>query len=181
MSMKERLFSAVGICAGLFIGTMAQARTSSGVLFTGNVYMYNTTEEHTPGSKVDTKSSIYDLKLGYLNGDGLYLGGLYTLRNHDSGSTSEDGKALGLSLGYIGANSFFIKGHYIVSADKGNYKEGSGYQVDLGYITNITGSFLVGVELTYRSIEYKKNDSISGFDKMKKEELFPMLTVGLLF
>lgn len=175
---------ATAMMTSVFI-SVAQARgSSSGVMATLNAYMYNQTTEVTTGSSSsssDSKSSIYDIKIGYLSGNGLYLGGLYTIRNSTSGSTSTDGKNLGASLGYVGASGFFIKGHYILSAEYGDLKEGSGLQADLGYINNVTGNLLVGVELTYRSIEYKKDESNAAIDKYKSTELFPMLTVGFVF
>lgn len=159
--------------------SFAQARGGgSGVMLTANAFMYNATVDNGT-TKTDSKSSIYDLKLGYLSGSGLYLGGIYSLRHSES--PSQDGRALGGSVGYFGASGFFVKGHYIASAEWEDYKEGTGIQADFGYITNVTGSFVVGVELTYREIEYKKNDLIPGFDKLKFSETFPMLTVGFVF
>lgn len=179
--MKLNLLAGVVVMVGSIFVSQAQARgSSSGVMLTANAFMYNVTTEDTPGSKSESKTSIYDIKLGYLTGTGLYLGGLYTIRNQENGTT-EDGKAVGASIGYVGVDGFFIKGHYIVSAERGAYKEGTGIQGDFGYLTNVTGAFLVGVELTYRSIEYKKNDSIPTLEKRKQDELFPMLTVGFVF
>ena len=180
--MKKALLVLGVFCATAMTALTAQARgSSSGVMVTANAFMYNNTTDVTPGGSSDSKSSIYDIKIGYLGGGGLYLGGIYTMRNSSSGSSTSDGKALGASVGYVGATGFFIKGHYLLSAEAGDYKEGTGIQADFGYITNVTGAFMVGVELTYRSIEYKKNDSAPGLEKYKTSELFPMLTVGFVF
>jgi hypothetical protein len=183
--MKMKIVATALVMATSVCASFAQARgSSSGVMFTANVFMYNNSEEVTTGSttsKGDSKSSIYDIKGGYLTGDGLYFGGLYTMRNAEAGNSSYDGKNLGVSLGYVGVNGFFVMGHYILSAEYGPLKEGTGIQGDFGYITNVTGSFLVGVELTYRSIEYKKDEDSAGVDKHKKDELLPMLTVGFVF
>jgi len=178
--MRKGIFALAILASSVFGTSFAQARSSSGVMVTANAFMYNVTTQDTPGTKVDSKMSIYDFKVGYLTGSGLYLGGLYTMRNQENG-TSEDGKALGASLGYVGAEGFFIKGHYILSAEREEYKEGTGVQADFGYLTSVTSTFMVGVELTYRSIEYKKNDGIPSLDSRKQEELFPMLTVGFVF
>lgn len=183
--MRLQVLAMVAVMMTSAFVSVAQARgSSSGVMATLNAYMYNNTTEVTSGgssSSSDSKVSIYDIKLGYLTGNGLYLGGLYTMRNSTNGSNSTDGKNLGASVGYVGASGFFIKGHYILSAEYGDLKEGSGLQADLGYINNITGNFLVGVELTYRSVEYKKDESNASVDKYKMTELFPMLTVGFVF
>lgn len=183
--MKFQVLAIAALMTVSVFVSSAQARgSSSGVMATLNAYMYNQTVETTSGgasSSSEADSIIYDLKLGYLTGSGLYLGGLYTMRNSKSGSTTTEGKNLGASVGYFGANGFFIKGHYILSAEYGDLKEGTGLQADLGYINNITGNFLVGVELTYRSVEYKKDESSPSLDKYKLTELFPMLTVGFVF
>ncbi|NUN05668.1 MAG: hypothetical protein HUU57_07895 [Bdellovibrio sp.] len=180
--MKKTLLVLGVFCATALATVTAQARgSSSGVMATANVFMYNSAADVTPGGTSDSKSSIYDIKIGYLGGSGLYLGGIYTMRSSSDGVTTTDGKALGASVGYVGATGFFIKGHYLLSAEAGDYKEGTGIQADFGYFTNVTGSFIVGVELTYRSIEYKKNDAIPALEKYKSTELFPMLSVGFVF
>lgn len=170
------------LLATTMMASLAQARGSaSGVMLTANAFMYNTNVDVTPGTSAKSENSIYDIKLGYLGGSGLYLGGIYSIRKETTDSSSLDGKAMGASVGYVGASGFFIKGHYLLSAEYGDFKEGTGIQGDFGYITNVTGAFIVGVELTYRSIEYKKNDTIPGLEKLKRNELFPLLTVGFVF
>ncbi|KYG65411.1 hypothetical protein AZI87_12780 [Bdellovibrio bacteriovorus] len=174
--MKFHLFSFVVLFATA-LGSLAEARSSSGVLLTANAFMYNSTVEDDSTSS-DSKTAIYDIKLGYLQGNGFYLGGIYTKRDQ-SGSSDADGSAMGASIGYFGASGFFLKGHYLVSAENGNLKEGSGFQGDFGYISEVSSSVIVGVELTYRSIEYKETNGADS--KTKVSELFPMLTVGFVF
>ncbi|UXR63694.1 hypothetical protein EZJ49_11485 [Bdellovibrio bacteriovorus] len=179
--MSKKIFALVAVMmTSLYAGT-SLAATANGVMLTANAFMYNTTVEVTPGTKSESKVSIYDIKLGYLSGNGLYLGGIYTLRNSEAGNSSSDGNAMGASIGYVGSSGFYVKGHYLVSAELGDNKEGTGIQGDFGYLTNITGALVVGVELTYRSIEYKKNDTAPTMEKLKQDELFPMLTVGFVF
>lgn len=179
--MLNKILALVVVCVTGSFSLQAQARgSSSGVMLTANAFMYNITVQETPGGKAESKLSVYDVKLGYLMGNGFYLGGLYSTRNTTANS-SEDGKAMGASAGYIGSGGFFLKGHYILSAERGIYKEGTGVQGDFGYLTNVTSSFMVGVELTYRSIDYKKSDNNSSLESLKQEELFPMLTVGFVF
>nr|BFD59470.1 hypothetical protein CKG001_15770 [Bdellovibrio sp. CKG001]BFD66700.1 hypothetical protein HAGR004_17220 [Bdellovibrio sp. HAGR004] len=176
----SKLILTLVVAVSLFSG-VSQAATSSGVMLTANAFMYNTTAEITPGTKSEAKSSIYDIKLGYLGGNGVYLGAIYTIRNLQEDSDTTEGHAMGASLGYVGSSGFYVKGHYLASAELGDNKEGTGIQGDLGYLTNVTGALIVGVELTYRSIEYKKNETAPGMEKLKQDELFPMLTVGFVF
>lgn len=183
--MKFQVLAVVLVLMSSSIVGVAQARTSaSAVMATFNGFMYNQDSETTTGggsASGESKTSIYDFKLGYVTAKGLYLGGIYTMRNVKSESTTSDGKNTGASLGYIGAAGFFVQGHYIFSSENGDFKEGTGLQADLGYINNVTGNVLVGVELTYRSIEYKKHETDASIDKYKSNELFPMFSVGFIF
>lgn len=165
----------------LSLSAEAARSSSSGIIVTANAYMYNTTTEVTPGSRTESTSSIYDFKLGYLSGSGIYLGGIYTLRRSEISNVVTDGNATGGSLGYVASSGIFLKGHYLASAEHGSYKEGTGYQVDLGYLSNVTGPLLIGVELTYRSLSYKKDTDSAGIDKVVKTELMPLLSLGFVF
>ncbi|AHZ84328.1 hypothetical protein Bb109J_c1636 [Bdellovibrio bacteriovorus] len=179
--MSKQILALAVFMAGSVLSLQSQAATSNGVLVNANIFMYNNSTETTPGGESKSNSSIYDIKLGYISGNGLYLGGLYTLRKVETDSGSVDGNALGASIGYVGASGFYVKGHYLLSAEYDTLKEGTGIQADFGYMTNVTSSFFVGVELTYRSIEYKKNEASPGMDSLKISETFPMLTVGFIF
>lgn len=180
MSMKNVALMSL-ILTGAF-GVSTQAASSSGVLVTANAFMYNSTVEQTPGAgAVESKSSIYDMKLGYLSSSGLYLGGIYTIKNSETDSGSTDGSAMGASLGYVGARGFYVKGHYLVSGTYGDFKEGTGVQGDLGYMASVSSSMVVGVELTYRSMEYKKKDGDPSLESYKQSELLPLMTIGFIF
>lgn len=185
--MKKMWLSALVLASTMAMAATAHARGSgSGVLLTLNAFYYsNKAEVEAGGATVssESKNSIYDLKLGYLGGSGLYLGGLYTSRSSDSGSgTTTSGTATGASVGYVGSSGFYVMGHYLLSATEGNnYKEGSGIQADLGYMTAVSGNVIVGVELTYRSITYKKDDTNAALDSYKHDEVMPLLTIGYLF
>lgn len=149
----------------------------SGVLLGVNAFVYNQKVEAN-GVSSEGNTAIYDVKLGYLPGSGLYLGGIYTSRNH-SGSLSDSGSATGVSVGYMGEAGFYLMGHYYFTATNGDLKSGSGYQADFGYLAMVSGPFHVGTELTYRSLTYKKVNDIDF--ETKNTELFPMLTVAFIF
>lgn len=184
--MKKMWLSALVLASTMTMAATAQARGSgSGVLFTLNAFYYSNKAEVQAGGATassESKNSIYDVKLGYLGGSGLYLGGIYTSRSSDSGGTATTGTATGASLGYVGSSGFYLMGHYLLSATEGdNYKEGSGIQADLGYMTAVSGNLIVGVELTYRSITYKKDENNAALTSYKHDEVMPLLTIGYLF
>lgn len=159
---------------------IAEARgggAGTGFLADVNAFVYNS-KAKSGNTTAESNTMIYDVKLGYLTGSGLYLGGIYTSRNH-SGTLSDSGSATGLSVGYLGEAGFFIMGHYYLTATNGDYSNGSGYQADFGYLTEVSGAFYVGVELTYRDLTYKK---FQGADTTYElTEMFPMLTLGFIF
>lgn len=165
------------------VATVAQARSSgNGVLLAFNAFIYQTTTTSNPGTSNDDNISIIDIKLGRLSDSGLYLGGIYSTRSHSGTNlTSDNGTALGASVGYMGDSGFYLMGHYYLSAEVAKYKNGSGYQTDFGYLAAVSGAFQVGVELTYRNIEYKKNDDFPGLNSMAVKELMPMLTAAFTF
>jgi len=167
---------------------IAQARgAGSGVLFDVNLY-YNSekTETQNTGGTASTTSdgtvALYDIKLGMLTGTGLYFGGIYTSRSNSAlNQSGTNGSAMGGSLGYFGAAGFFIMGHYLLSATDGVYSEGSGIQADLGYKAGMGGGWLLGAELSYRSLTYKKSSSNASLDHYTKTEVVPMISIGYLF
>lgn len=156
-----------------------QAAGGSGALVSFNGFLYNQTRD-TASSSSDDNTYIYDFKFGAVLTNKIYIGGLYTTRNHN-GSTvsSEAGSATGASIGYMGDEGYFLMGHYIFSAKMGDYSEGSGLQADFGYLASLGSSFGAGVELTYRNIEYKKNAGSSTTYRVK--EMFPMLSLAFQF
>lgn len=164
----------------LFCTTPAFAASGSGVLLSFNGFMYNQTRE-SGGSSSDDNTYIYDIKLGYLNGTGLYFGAIHTTRNHNGSAISgESGSALGASLGYMGASGFYLMGHYYFDAKLGDNSKGTGYQGDFGYMGNVSGPFYVGTELTYRNLTYADRSG-GGSGSLTVKELFPMLTAAFIF
>lgn len=150
------------------------------IIITANVFIYESKAETSPGGPSESKVTIYDFKGGYLIDRGWYVGAIYTMRSQQSGSGDESGTALGASGGYYFQNGFYLAAHYIFDAKLGDFKEGSGFQADFGYISSVSSSLYVGVELTHRSISYKSSDTIV-FDKHTVTEMMPMLTVGVRF
>lgn len=190
--MKKRNWPSLVLLSALFLAPAAQARGGgggggSGVLFDVNLFYTSSKIEskNTGGAATvttDGSTAIYDLKLGYLPGSGLYWGGIYTSRSNSVlNQSGTSGSALGASLGYMGSNGFFIMGHYLFSATEGDLSEGTGIQADLGYKAGMGSGWVVGGELTYRSITYKKDASNPSLESYKKDEVLPMISIGYLF
>lgn len=171
----------------LLLSAVAEARGGSGILFDVNAYYSSSKSEgkQTGGTndvKSDSSVAIYDLKLGYLTESGLYVGGLYTSRsNNVLDQSGTNGSATGVSLGYMGAAGIFLQGHYLTNASYGTLSEGTGLQADVGYKAGMGSGWLLGGELSYRSISYKKQSDNAGLDTYKITEVIPMISIGYLF
>jgi hypothetical protein len=174
---KFFIISALLLTTGIAEARSSGGGGSSGFLADVNAFVYNS-KAKTNSSSAESNTMIYDLKLGYLPGNGLYVGAIYTSRNH-SGTLSDSGSATGASVGYLSDSGFYFMGHYYFTATNGDYSNGSGYQGDFGYLVDVSGPFYVGVELTYRDLTYKK---VLGADtNYELTEMFPMLTLGFIF
>lgn len=176
--MRKEFWSVL-ITAMMLSGTAFARGAVSGWMFTANAFMENVTAE-TSGVSSDVKRLHYDLKLGNVSGGGLYLGAIYYSESEASGGVTSDGSGYGPSIGYMGSSGFFIQGHYLLGAKFGQYSEGKGIQADLGYLTDISPAVVVGVELRYRSVEYKELGGVK-IDGDKVTRLIPMFTLGFLF
>ncbi|AHI05850.1 hypothetical protein BDW_06720 [Bdellovibrio bacteriovorus W] len=182
--MKLKAILAGALVFSMFGATNALARgTANGVLATlsGTITKHTVKVEGQPESKEDTL--LGDIKIGYLNGNGLYLGGLYgfgNVSNDDGVGNSGDSKVTtyGASIGYVGATGFYLTGHYLFASKFDDLEEGNGFQIDFGHLSNVTSTFVVGVQVSYKSMEYKVQDIGT---KVKTTDLFPMLTLGFLF
>lgn len=185
--MKKMWLVAATFVLTTAVAGSVHAASGSGVLFDANLYYGSskTSTKLTNGvetTNTDGSTAIYDIKLGYLSNTGLYLGGLYTSRSDSAlNASGTNGNAIGASVGYFGSMGFFIQGNYLLSAEYGKYKEGKGMQVDLGYKAGVGSGWLLGGELTYRSIGYKKNTDIPTLDTFTVTEVVPMISIGYLF
>jgi len=161
----------------LILPQVSIAARGEGVLLSFSGFLCNQTRE-SGTSSADDNLYIYDLKLGYSMGSGLYAGAIHSTRSRNGSAISgESGSATGASLGYQGDSGLYLMGHYYLTGKFGDYNEASGVQADFGYLTQVSGPFSVGVELSYRNIEYKKD----GAANLRVKELFPMLTAAFTF
>ncbi|WP_413287579.1 hypothetical protein [Bdellovibrio sp. HCB337] len=186
--MRKKLLSTLVLASAMALSATAQARGGgSGVLFDVNLsYTSTKVESKDTGGSATTSSdgstAIYDIKLGFLGGDGIYFGGIYTSRSESVlNQSGTSGSAMGASLGYMGSAGFFLMGHYLMQAKLGDYSEGSGIQVDLGYKAGVGSGWLLGGELTYRSIAYKKHETNTNLEALTITEVMPMLSIGYMF
>lgn len=157
-----------------FVGTLADV----------GLYYSQTAATATPsaGNTFDNSTSVYDIKLGYITESHFYVGGLYTVGSDNHVSANRVSRYTGgAGLGYFGYNGFNLRAYYIFNSTYGDYKDGTGYQADLGYAINPTSSFYLGVAVSLREVNYKTNQAIANFDSWRRRETYPFITLGFLF
>jgi len=155
------------ISAFLFLSSQASASWTTSL----NIGMSTRTVN---SSKYE--ATFVDLTQGYTQSSGLYLGGLY-----GTGSGTNNYTHFGASVGFVGGE-WQLMGHYLLGGDYSlgstDYKEGTGTQFDLGHIAKISNSFHLGVQMSSRSMKYKRDGT--GAD-LKINELYPSVKLTFLW
>lgn len=124
------------------------------------------------------KNSIYsskaDFNLLYFGrvGNGGPALGFHYLAESRNDVEFETGKSYGLSLGYYWNQGWFLLGHYDFFAELGRLTDGHGPQIDFGYLEHLGGHFHIGLQVSYRSMNY---------DTKRIQETYPSLTLMHLF
>lgn len=173
----------------LFLGSVSFAASSgSGVLMSLGLLRF---ESETEGSTIGNSKGIntyYDIKLGYLIGNDVYVGGIYSSYGHDDGITQPKRSLYGATAGYHSDGwfldlSYFIGGNYELSSNI-NLKNPSGLGIDIGYQAMVNSNFFLGVQGSYKSYTFKEVESsnvVVKEDNKVKSELYPMVLLGVVF
>ncbi len=145
----------------VFILTMffAVASANAEVVF-APAASYFKIEDESNGTTSELEISNYDLKLGFVDASGLYLGGMYQM----SKLNNDNAFAVGPTLGFSHYSGFYALFTYFLVAEQDNganstFTDGMGPQIDLGWIFPLTSSFFIGPQISYRSISYEKQDT----------------------
>jgi hypothetical protein len=154
----------------------------SGVLFDIGTY-YGTVDE-TSRSTVQTDSktneSVFDMKLGYIFSYGIYLGAEYSVRNSGFINWSTTGNGTAVGLGYFFKNGMYARGYYRFNEVYSDYRNGTGYQFDVGYSQLFATNFYLGMALSRREVTFDKRDSDVNLRDFNYRATYPMLTLGFL-
>ncbi|MBX3019194.1 MAG: outer membrane beta-barrel protein [Bdellovibrionaceae bacterium] len=140
-------------------------------------------DAYATGEQKDNRTH-FDLKLGYLFSNSVYVGALYSNLSRNTTTDSPSRTATGLSVGYHAASGLYFDVNYFLQAEYnvgGNttYKEGSGFGADFGYNIPMSSSFYLGFQLSYKSLTFKKINTISSSNT--QTELAPMFNLGFVF
>ncbi len=122
---------------------------------------YNSSNSEDSGATSKSSRMVYDMGLYYkFQGSGWVLGALYQNDSTTTDSSSTPRTSYGPSAGYMTRKESggYIILTYFISSTYGDYNEGNGYQVDLGYKvpTKIPLAFQISSkEYTYSKWNHK--------------------------
>lgn len=140
--------------------------------------------------EVSANSMTLEALLGF-NFGRLYVGGIYHSRT-TSLEPGDDPKltATGASLGVF-YGGLVVMGHYFFQATSesgdaagSGWSAGSGVGADVGFMFPLSSNFVMGANIAYRSLSFKKyDDGTTEYDDAvdTKTETAPRLTVGFIF
>ena len=140
----------------IFAVFFVSSTASASIVFNPSVFYYMRDDDGS-NSTAEFTQQIINLKLGYLDGSGLFLGVAYDMesRKYNSSSVSDEDRAsLGGTIGYMSGGWSFL-GTYYFSSELEDL-DGSGWAADIGYSFNVS-SFGIGPLLSYRHWEYDEN------------------------
>lgn len=171
---------------GLFLSSnvwAARGGSMSGFLLGLDLsYAQGESEIKTATATTKSKSTVtsYDLNLGYVSAMDLYLGVIYSTSNsEDEVSTKTDASIYGPSVGFFFGPGFSIIGSYLLGGKYGTYKDGTGFQADLGWRSELGSGFFLGAKMSYQTVEYK-HETVST-TKLKLNGVQPYISLGFLF
>lgn len=130
---------------------------------------YDLTRQNNTG-EAEVTTTRYDLRFGYIMDMGLTLGAIYASDTEDYGSSDQVTTSYGVSVGYV-ADQFAILGHYFLSSEQdpgSDAFEGTGIQIDLTYLFEISGSVAFGPQLSYKSFTWDERADSGSLDQARK-------------
>ncbi len=164
--------------------TFSRAYGRTGVLLDAGVYRQETEATANPAllNQWESATLIYDFNAGYITDNHVYFGAEYSSRADNQISVdSSAGASSGLGAGYFSARGFHIRSYYLFNTTFGDYGNGAGFKIDLGYMMNLNAGFFLGASLSYRQTTFKSNSTIFVYDPWTRKETYPLLTLGVIF
>lgn len=164
--------------------TFSRSYGRTGVFLDAGVYRLETEATANPTllNQWEAATLIYDFSAGYITDNHIYIGAEYSSRSDNQISiNSSAGASSGLGAGYFSDRGFHIRSYYLFNTTFGDYGNGAGFKIDLGYMMNLTAGFFLGASLSYRQTTFKSNPLIFVYDPWTRKETYPLLTLGVIF
>ena len=173
----------------LTIAIFTAASTASADLYKSTLVSLNTIyvsrDYDDNGVKSTSKETDTDFRLTRIEKAWAY-GLVYSLSSNDSSSSSRT--SYGLSVGYFSEKDFYLNLNYFLSSKYNlgfgtEYSKGSGYEIDLGFLSKVTSSFYVGIALAIKNFNYSEQTSFAGTSSISAthKDVLPMFTFAVDF
>ncbi len=176
------------ILIAFLMGTSLSSQAGA-ILTSINGFYYNKNIINSDDTATDSTQSFLSLNLSYLTSSRFIMGVSSISDSIDSGTHIEKLTGYGPSLGYL-FGSWVIEGTALGQVEYSpnssfaqKWKEGSGYQVSLCFLSLGNLGVFWGFQWVYRVVEYKKYFDGEDFieNKRKVSETFPQVKIGYAF
>lgn len=172
-----------------FLVNSSLSSQAGSILTSLNGFYYNKNIIHSDDTVTDSTQSFLSLNISYLTSSRFILGVNSISDSTDSGPQIEKVTGYGPSLGYL-FGSWVLEGTALSqmeyspnSSSSQKWKEGSGYQVSLCFLSLGNLGVFWGFQWVYRAVDYKKYFDGQDFieNKRKVSETFPQVKIGYAF
>lgn len=158
-------------------------------MFKSTVFSLNTIyldrDYDNNGVKSQAKITDTDLRLIRIEKYWAY-GGLYSISSNDASDANRS--SYGLTVGYYSEKDFYINVSYFLASKYSlgtgtEYTKGSGYEVDLGFLSKITSSFYAGLMIGLKNFSYTEQTTagVKSSVSATHKEVIPMFTFAVKF
>lgn len=177
--MKNVFLLIIVILAGL----SARADLSRSTIFSLNT-IYIDRDYDNNGVTSKSKQTDTDLRLTRVEKNWSY-GAIYALSSNDSSDANRT--SYGLSVGYYSEKDFYLNFNYFLASKyafgSNEYSKGTGYEVDLGFLTKITSSFYAGLLIGIKNFSYTEQriGGVTSSASINHREVLPMFTFAVDF
>jgi hypothetical protein len=165
----------------LFISQLASADLFRSTVISMNT-IYLDRDYNNNGTLSQDKITDTDFRLMRVEKHWAY-GAIYSQSASDASDASR--RSYGLSVGYYSERDFYLNYHYYFSTKYGfpgtEYTKGSGYEIDLGFLSKVTSSFYVGLVFAIKNFSYTEQQSGGSTTSVNvsQKEVMPMFTFAI--
>lgn len=127
-------------------------------------------------NQFETNSDFYSLKLARVYASGWNLAATYAVRRDVRHAVTISGQSQGLGIGYLDSSGASLRVFYHFGEKYGDYSEGQGGSVEMGYYLKLNTQFYLGFLLTHQRIQYFKNPQFTDFKSWTGNWSHPVIT-----
>ena len=165
----------------LFITNVATADLFKSTVISLNT-IYLDRDYNNNGTLSQDKITDTDIRLMRVEKHWAY-GAIYSQSASDASDASR--RSYGVSVGYYSEKDFYLNYHYYFSSQYAfpgtEYTKGSGYEIDLGFLSKVTSSFYVGLVFAIKNFSYSEQQSggVTSSVSVSQKEVMPMFTFAV--